>query len=132
MAVAKAKKVVPLEMLDIILGADADVIKAAYEAKVQIDELIIQREVAYQKIADLEENIDAIAGGNGNYIFPAPPLPVAGINKPIEASRTFAKGTPIKKKEPIKIIEEQDEIIVNNEEPDNLFNNESSLNSEEI
>ncbi len=131
MATAKAKKVVPLEMLDIILGANADVIKAAYEAKVQIDELIIQREAAYQKIADLEENIDAIAGGNGDYIFPAPPLPVAGINKPIEASRTFAKGKPIKKKEPIEIIEEEkDELIVNNEDNSNLFSHES--NSEEI
>ncbi len=130
MAIAKAKKVVPLEMLDIILGANADVIKAAYEAKVQIDELIIQREAAYQKIADLEENIDAIAGGNGDYIFPAPPLPVAGINKPIEASRTFAKGTPIKKKEPIEIIEEEEELIVNNEDNSNLFSHES--NSEEI
>ncbi len=130
MATAKAKKVVPLEMLDIILGANADVIKAAYEAKVQIDELIIQREAAYQKIADLEENIDAIAGGNGDYIFPAPPLPVAGINKPIEASRTFAKGTPIKKKEPIEIIEEEEEVIVNNEDNNNLFSHES--NSEEI
>ncbi len=135
----KAKKIIPLEMLDIILGADADVIKAAYEAKVQIDELIIQREEAYRKIAELEEDIDAIAGGNGDYIFPAPPLPIAGVDKPLESSRTFAKGKPVKKKEIIEPVEEEvineeimQEGVINSTENNNLFSENISFSEEDL
>ncbi len=94
-----AKKNLKLDFLDIVMGADADVIKKAYEAKIQIDELLKEREEAYRKIAELEEQIDGVAGIAGEFIFPQQPLKVAGISKPIPAARTFAKGKKIVQKE---------------------------------
>lgn len=95
-----AKKVLQLSFLDIVMGAEAETIKAAYEAKVRIDEQLALREEAYLQIAEIEEKIEDIVGEKGKFVFPAPPLPVAGISKPIESTKSTAKAKPVKPKAP--------------------------------
>ncbi|MCF3648647.1 hypothetical protein [Synoicihabitans lomoniglobus] len=75
-----AKKTVSLSFRDIVLGADADVIRQALEARVQIDELIVERQAAYERIAALETQVEDAFGEAGAFPFPAPPLPVAGMD----------------------------------------------------
>ena len=75
-----AKKTVPLTYRDIVLGAEADVIRQALEARVQIDELIAERQAAYERIAVLENQVEDVLGETGVFPFPAPPLPVAGFD----------------------------------------------------
>ncbi|MBQ7652523.1 MAG: hypothetical protein IJS15_16305 [Victivallales bacterium] len=70
---------VPLSLVEIVMRADAETIKAAYEARVKVDGLLEEREKAYRRIAELEEQIDSALGGPGNFVFPDPPLPVAGF-----------------------------------------------------
>ena len=82
-----AKKPTPLTFRDIVLGAEADVIRAALEARIKIDALITERQAAYEKIAALETQINTVVGEAGVYPFPAPPLPVAGFDpKPAKKS----------------------------------------------
>ena len=82
-----AKKPTNLTFRDIVLGAEADVIRAALEARIKIDALITERQAAYEKIAALETQINTVVGEAGVYPFPAPPLPVAGFEqKPIKKS----------------------------------------------
>lgn len=82
-----AKKPIQLSKMDIILQADAETIREALEARVQIDELLVQREAAYRQINELEEQIETIVGEDGLFAYPAAPLPVAGIPKLIDARR---------------------------------------------
>ena len=44
----------PLSFVEIVMRADAETIKAAYEARVKVDGLLAEREAAYRKIAELE------------------------------------------------------------------------------
>lgn len=82
-----AKKPTTLTFRDIVLGAEADVIRAALEARIKIDALITERQAAYEKIAALETQINTVVGEAGVYPFPAPPLPVAGFDqKPAKKS----------------------------------------------
>lgn len=82
-----AKKPTTLTFRDIVLGAEADVIRAALEARIKIDALITERQAAYEKIAALETQINTVVGEAGIYPFPAPPLPVAGFDqKPAKKS----------------------------------------------
>ncbi len=86
------KNVIPLGFADIVLGADAATIKAAYEARLQIDSLLAEREEAYRKIAGLESQIDNLMGEPGLFVFPPPPYPVAGFDnepaaKPAKANK---------------------------------------------
>ncbi len=74
-----AKKPTPLTFRDIVLGAEADVIRQALEARVKIDALIVERQAAYERIAALETQVATLVGEPGVYPFPAPPLPVAGF-----------------------------------------------------
>ena len=67
-----------LTFVQIVMGADAEVIKAAYDARVKVDDLLQQREEAYRQIQALEEQVDDVMGAPGVYVFPAPPYPVAG------------------------------------------------------
>lgn len=85
-----AKKPTALTFRDIVLGAEADVIRAALEARVKIDALITERQAAYEKIAALETQVATIVGEPGAYPFPAPPLPVAGF----EAKAAPKKSAP--------------------------------------
>jgi hypothetical protein len=95
-----AKKLT-LSFLDIVMGAEAETIKAAYEAKVKIDEQLMLREEAYRRIAEIEDKIEEIAGVKGEFVFPAPPLPVAGIAKPAESTKAVTgKGKDRPPQEP--------------------------------
>jgi hypothetical protein len=75
-----AKKPSTLSFRDIVLGADAEVIRQAHEARVQIDQLVEERQRAYDRIAALETQIEDVLGEAGVFPFPAPPLPVAGFD----------------------------------------------------
>lgn len=74
-----AKKPTTLTFRDIVLGAEADVIRQALDARVKIDALIVERQAAYEKIAALETQVATLVGEPGVYPFPAPPLPVSGF-----------------------------------------------------
>lgn len=83
-----AKKPTTLTFRDIVLGAEADVIRQALEARVKIDALITERQAAYEKIAALETQVATIVGEAGVYPFPAPPLPVAGFEAKAPAKKS--------------------------------------------
>jgi len=93
-----AKKSVKLGFLDIVMGADAQTIKEAYEARIKVDEQLTLREKAYQEIARIEEDIETIIGQKGQFVFPAPPLPIAGYSRLIPASKPAPK---VERKEPV-------------------------------
>jgi hypothetical protein len=80
----------PLSFVEIVMRADAETIKAAYEARVKVDGLLAEREAAYRRIAELETQVDEIMGEPGVFIFPDPPCPVAG----------FSKAAPVAPKKP--------------------------------
>ncbi|WP_269524000.1 hypothetical protein [Coraliomargarita parva] len=73
----KTQKLVPLTLQDIILRGDAETIRQALEARVQIDTLLEEREAAYRRISELEEQVEGIVGEEGVFPFPEPPVPVA-------------------------------------------------------
>ncbi|MCC5842286.1 MAG: hypothetical protein JJT96_19375 [Opitutales bacterium] len=77
-----------LGFADIVLGADAETIRQALEARTQIDELLAERAQAYERIAALESSVEEILGDEASFPFPEPPLPVFG----------FGPGAPAKKK----------------------------------
>jgi len=68
-----------LTFVEIVMNAEAEVIKAAYEARVEVDKLLALREEAYRRIAELEAGVEKIVGEPGLFVFPPPPLPVAGM-----------------------------------------------------
>lgn len=78
----------PLSFMEIVMRADAETIKAAYEARIKVDELLAAREEAYRRIAEIEGQIDNIMGEPGVFVFPEPPMPVAGFT---------VKAQPVKK-----------------------------------
>lgn len=80
MAKKPTKTIVPLSFADLVLGADAETLRAALEARLQIDGLLAERDAAYRRIAELETRIDAVMGEPGAFIFPPPPCPVAGFD----------------------------------------------------
>ena len=87
----------PLSFVEIVMRADAETIKAAYDARVQVDGLLAEREAAYRKIAELEEKVETVIGEKGVFVFPEPPLPVAGFNaKPAAAAPASKKPAPPK------------------------------------
>jgi hypothetical protein len=89
-----AKKPSTLSFRDIVLGADAEVIRQAHEARVQIDLLVEERQRAYDHIAQLETQIEDVIGETGVFPFPAPPLPVAGFDPKAD---TVTRGGSAKK-----------------------------------
>lgn len=89
-----AKKPTTLTFREIVLGAEAAVIRAALDARVKIDALIVERQAAYEKIAALETQIETVVGEPGVYPFPPPPLHVAGFDPKAEL---VTRGTPAKK-----------------------------------
>ncbi len=90
-----AKKSPTLTFRDIVLGADADTIRQAHEARVKIDQLIDERQKAYERIAAIETQVEEVIGEPGVYPFPAPPLPVAGFDPKAE---TATRGAAAAKK----------------------------------
>ncbi len=92
-----AKKTASLSFRDIVLGADAEVIRQALEARVQIDQLIAERQAAYERIAALETQVEDVIGETGVFPFPAPPLPVAGFDPKAETVTRGAGASAAKK-----------------------------------
>lgn len=90
-----AKKPTPLTFREIVLGAEAEIIRQALEARVQIDQLIKERQAAYDRIAALEAQVEDVLGETGAFPFPPPPLPVAGFDPKAES---VSRGTPAAKK----------------------------------
>ena len=78
----------PLSFVEIVMRADVETLRAALDARIKVDELLAQREEAYRKIAELEQQVDVIMGEPGVFVFPEPPLPVSGFGaKPAPAKR---------------------------------------------
>lgn len=76
----KNQKLIPLTLQDIILRGDAETIRQALDARVQIDTLLEEREAAYRRISELEEQVEGIVGEEGVFPFPEPPTPVASFD----------------------------------------------------
>ncbi|MBT3380046.1 MAG: hypothetical protein HN742_22485 [Lentisphaerae bacterium] len=83
----KPKVTEKLSFVEIVMRADADVIKAAYEARIKIDKLLVLRDEAYTRVFDLEDQIEDVVGEQGTFVFPPPPCPIAGMPSPIPATR---------------------------------------------
>jgi hypothetical protein len=85
-----------LTFIDIVMNADAATIKAAYEARVDVDKLLALRDDAYRQIAELETKVEDLMGQPGLFVFPPPPLAVAGLEaatpRPRKASRPADGG----------------------------------------
>ncbi len=77
---AKKPNITSLSFRDLVLGADSDTLRQALEARTRIDELIVERQAAYTRIAALETEIEEVIGESGIFPFPTPPLPVAGVD----------------------------------------------------
>lgn len=92
-----AKKLIQLSAIDIILQADAETIREAYESRLKIDDLLVMRTEAYEKIDQLEQQIETLVGEEGAFIYPPPPVPVAGFNKPLPASRPSRPKAKVEK-----------------------------------
>lgn len=100
-----------LTFRDLVLGADAPTLRQALEARLRIDELIAERQAAYERIATLETQVEEVIGEPGVFPFPPPPLPVAGLDPksdglvrgpapaPMSAKRP-ATRTPVPPSEP--------------------------------
>ncbi len=95
----KTAKPISLDRNDIILGADAETIRAALEAREQIDVLLAERAEAYRKIAELEEKVEELLGEEADFPFPEPELPVAtfGSSPKPAKKRAPTKPTPTTK-----------------------------------
>ncbi len=97
---AKKPNLAALTFRDLVLGADADTLRQALEARVRIDELIAERQAAYERIAALETQVEDVLGEPGAFPFPAPPLPVAGIDGKAELLTRSAGGAAPAKRGP--------------------------------
>ncbi len=92
----KTNKLEPLTLTEIILRGDAETLRQALEARIQIDALLEEREAAYRKIAELENQVDVIVGEESTFPFPEPPMPVAEFAKaPLPKAKKIAKPAPI-------------------------------------
>lgn len=77
----RAARMQKLEFAQIVIGADVDTIKAALEARLKIDELLLEREEAYKRIAEIEAQVEETIGETGVFEFPPPAMPVAEFPK---------------------------------------------------
>lgn len=92
---AKKPNLTALSFRDLVLGAEAETLRQALEARVRIDALIAERQAAYERIATLETQIEDVIGEPGVFPFPPPALPVAGLDPKSEILTRTA--TPLKK-----------------------------------
>ncbi len=103
-----AKKNVSLTFRDIVLGAEADVIRQALAAREQIDQLVVERERAYAQIAALEAQVEDVLGETGVFPFPAPPLPVAGFDP--KAATVTRSAAAVEKAVEAALVPSDDEV----------------------
>ena len=89
---AKKPNLTALTFRDLVLGSDAETLRQALEARVRIDELIAERQAAYERIAALETQVEEVIGEPGVFPFPAPPLPVAGLDPKAETVQRIPAG----------------------------------------
>lgn len=89
---AKKPNLTALTFRDLVLGSDAETLRQALEARVRIDELIAERQAAYERIAALETQVEEVIGEPGVFPFPAPPLPVAGLDPKAETVQRVPAG----------------------------------------
>jgi hypothetical protein len=99
---AKKSNLTALTFRDLVLGAEADVLRQALEARVRIDELIAERQAAYDRIASLETQIEDVIGEPGVFPFPAPPLPVAGLDPKADTFTRSSGASAAVKKPPVR------------------------------
>lgn len=88
------KEIRKLTFIDIVMNADAATIKAAYEARVDVDKLLALREEAYRHIAELETKVEELMGQPGLFVFPPPPLAVAGLEAALPRPRKAPRAAP--------------------------------------
>ena len=82
----KPNKPIELTFQDIVLNANAEIIRQALEAREKIDVLLVEREAAYRRIAELEAEVEQVIGEESVFPFPAPAMPVAGYDKSMPAT----------------------------------------------
>ena len=58
--------------------------RLSFTRKATEDGLLAEREAAYRRIAELENQVDQIMGEPGIFTFPEPPLPVAGFTSKVQ------------------------------------------------
>jgi len=116
---AKKPSTTSLSFRDLVLGAEADILRQALEARVRIDELVAERQEAYARIAALETQIEDVIGEPGVFPFPAPPLPIAGIDP--KAESLVRSATAAAKKAPARstaTTPESDAVLDDAHDPD--------------
>ena len=89
----------PLSFVELVMRADAETLRQALEARLKIDDLLAEREAAYRRIAELEGQVEQVVGTPGAFVFPAPPLPVAGFAKPAAPAAQKKEDEPARKPE---------------------------------
>ncbi len=90
-----AKEQPKLSFIDIVTRADAQVIRQALEARIKIDDLLVIREEAYKKIAEIENEIEGIVGEEGTFEFGEPPYPVSGFAPKKVAAKAKVPSAPV-------------------------------------
>ncbi|MDQ8187043.1 hypothetical protein [Pelagicoccus sp. SDUM812002] len=95
----KAQKLEPLSFEEIVLRGDSETIRQALEARTKIDTLLEEREAAYQRISELESQVESIVGEEGVFPFPAPPAPVSAFPTQAPAKKAAKKAAPKPTKE---------------------------------
>lgn len=94
----------PLSIVEIVMRANADVIRNALAKREEVDGVLAEREEAYKRIAELEKQVDDILGVSGVFEFPAPGVSVSGMAKAAAGSskgnKPVAKNPPVKKDMP--------------------------------
>lgn len=130
----KNTKIAPLTLQEIILRGEADIIRQALEARVQIDTLLEEREAAYRRISELEVQVENIVGVEGVFPFPQPPVPVASFDIKAAPKKPAAPkpAKPIEKPTPISIAaEDNSQQPADEAEPTTTDSSESSESSDE-
>lgn len=94
----KNQKLEPLTLQEMILRGDAKTLRQALEAREQIDTLLEEREAAYRRISELEQQVEGIVGEEGVFPFPEPPIPVATFSiKPAPKKKPAPKPVVVEK-----------------------------------
>ena len=91
-----SKKPLSLSFTDIVLGAEAETIRQALEARTEIDRLLEERAKAYQQIAQLESQVEDLLGDEASFPFPEPPEPVFGYGPSKGAKKARKKTVAVK------------------------------------